>query len=102
MLLVFGEEGASVGIAAVDVSTGQVLAQAALPGTGAHRLITKAEAVARARAGAGATATLVWAPSMASRSMFYPLWKVEGPTGAVFVDASGTVWPDLGPAGPGG
>jgi hypothetical protein len=102
MLVVFGDEGASVGVAAVDAGTGWVLAQAALPGTGAHWVIAEDEAVARAGAAAGAHAALVWAPSMASRSMFYPVCQVDGPAGAVFVDFSGTVWPDLGPGGPGG
>lgn len=102
MLVVFGDEDASVGVAAVDADTGRVLAQATLPGAGAHTVIAEDEAVARAGAAAGAPAALVWAPSMASRSMFYPLWQVEGPAGAVFVDFSGTVWTDLGPGGPGG
>jgi hypothetical protein len=102
MLVVLGDEGASVGVAAVDAGTGRVLAHAALPGTGAHWVIAEDEAVARAGAAAGAHAALVWAPSMASRSMFYPLWQVEGPEGAVFVDFSGSVWPDLVPGGPGG
>lgn len=102
MLVVFGDEGASVGVAAVDAGTGRVLAQAALPGAGVHRVIAEDEAVARAGAVAGAPAALVWAPSMASRSMFYPLWQVEGPAGVVFVDFSGTVWPDLDSGGPGG
>lgn len=101
-LVVFGEANASVGVAAIDSGTSRVLAQAALPGTGVHRVIARAEAVARAGATAGATARLVWAPSPASRSMFYPFWRVESVTGTLFVDAFGQVWPDLNTRGPGG
>jgi hypothetical protein len=95
-LVVFGTEQASVGIAVVDSVSDAILEKATLPGRQSHQLLTAEEAIQRAGLGSGTKAALVWEPSHASRSPFYPLWQLAGPTETVFVDSiQGTIWKSL-------
>jgi hypothetical protein len=95
-LIVFGTEQASVGIAAVDSISNAILAKALLPGRELHRLLSAEEAIQRAGFGPGTKATLVWEPSHASRSPFYPLWQLTDQNETVWVDSiQGTIWKNL-------
>jgi hypothetical protein len=101
-LLVFGEAGATIGLAAVDASTGEVSHWATLPGAAAHPLLDERTAIERAGARGSRSAELVWASSPASRSPLYPLWRIQTGDKTVYVDQHGTVWPSLGSTGRGG
>ena len=86
-LVVFGTDQASIGIAAVDASSMEILEKARLPGIQLHRLLSAREAIQRANLPADTQATLVWEPSAASRSPFYPLWRLTAQTETVWVDS---------------
>ena len=96
LLVVFGEEERATAIAAVDPASGEVLESARLPGTQPHVLLSAEEAIARAGLGPEAKARLVWEPSTATRSRFYPLWQVESGERRAWVDSvRGKVWQTL-------
>ena len=101
-LVSFGARNATVGLAAVDPSTGDVLSHARVPGSGFHEMLAAEEA--RLRTGTiGAESTrLVWRPCRASFSMLYPLWEIATLRGLVYVDQQGRLWTELEPGGPGG
>ncbi len=86
LLVVFGEPEHASAIAAIDPVTREVLESARLPGREPHTLLGADEAIERAGFGPGTEAQLVWDPSPASRSRFYPLWQL--------VNAGRTVWVD--------
>jgi hypothetical protein len=95
-LVVFGTDQASIGIATVDASSMEVLEKARLPGSQLHHLLSAREAIRRASLPADTKATLVWEPSAASRSRFYPLWQLTTQTKTVWVDSiRGTVSKNL-------
>jgi len=98
-LVVFGEPAAAVAVTTVGAAHGEVRTSAQLPGVRPHLLLDAAQAVTLAGLGAGAQAELVWRPSQASRSPFYPLWEVRSATRGVYVDQQGVVWPALDMAG---
>ncbi len=101
-LVVFGEDDAAVAVAAVGAAQGEIRSSASLPGHGPHLNVSMQEAAKRAGLGDAAQTELVWQPSAASRSPFYPVWEVRTPDRVVYVDQQGSVWPDLHAAGPGG
>jgi hypothetical protein len=94
-LVVFGEPAAALGVAAVEVATGEVTNWAALPGTGPHALVDAETAIRQAGSPAGSRAALVWRSSPGSRSPLYPLWEVSTDEQTVYVDQQGTIWPSL-------
>jgi hypothetical protein len=103
LLVIFGEAERATAIAAVDAISGQVLESARLPGTQPHSLLTAEEAIRRAGLGAETQAQLVWDPSPATRSRFYPLWQLQTAEGPVWVDSvRGTVWQTLAASKQGG
>jgi hypothetical protein len=83
-LVVFGAPQAAVGLAAVDLATGEVFAKAKLPGRGPHHLLSSVDAIRIAGMGPGTEAVLTWDPGPASSSPFYPLWRLH--------DGDRTVW----------
>jgi hypothetical protein len=96
VLVVFGAAKRATAIAAVDEVSGAVLESARLPGRGTHAPISAAEAIRRAGLGRDVEARLVWAPSPASRSRFYPLWEIQGAGSGIWVDSiGGEVWRTL-------
>ena len=96
LLVVFGAPEHASGMAAVDPTSGRVLESASLPGREPHRLLSADEAIARAGFGPGTQARLVWDPSGASRSPFYPLWQLQNAERTIWVDSvRGTVWPTV-------
>jgi len=96
LLVVFGPPESLSAIAAVDPASGEVLEAARMSGRERHELITADEAILRAGFGPDAGARLVWDPSPASRSRFYPLWQLESADRRVWVDSvRGEVWHTL-------
>lgn len=99
LLIIFGPPEHSAGIATVDLRSGNVLQRARLSGAGSHDIMTAEEATKRANFPAGSQAQLVWDPTPASRSPFYPLWQISDADRTVWVDGvRGTVWKTLVPA----
>ena len=96
LLVVFGPPERASAIAAVDPDSGEVLEAAHLPAREQHALITADEAILRAGLGPDTEARLVWDPSPASRSRFYPLWQLQSADRRVWVDSvRGEVWHTL-------
>jgi hypothetical protein len=96
VLIIFGIAGRASAIAAVDVASHEVLESTRLPPNSAHSLIDASEAIALAGVEGDAKTRLVWDPSSASRSRFYPLWEIEHAGRTVWVDSvTGSVWRKL-------
>jgi hypothetical protein len=96
LLVVFGPPEAVAALAAVDLDSGEVLESARLPGRQPHAVMPDTEAIRRADFGPDTQARLVWDPSPASRSRFYPLWQLQSAQGRVWVDSvRGEVWHTL-------
>jgi hypothetical protein len=96
LLVVFGPPERASAIAAVDPDTGEVFESAHLPERQPHTLISADEAILRAGFGPDTQARLVWDPSPASRSRFYPLWQLQSGERRVWVDSvRGVVWHTL-------
>ena len=87
LLVVFGPPQCASGIAAVDPSSDEVLEAARLPGSAPHALLTAEEAMQRAGFGPDTQSRLVWDPTPASQSMFYPLWELRHAGRRVWVDS---------------
>jgi hypothetical protein len=95
----FGELGGQGAAVLVDAIDGSVMARAALERVERPWLIEKERAVEIADCKHAVEARLVWKPSRASRSPFYPIWEVSTASGRVWVDQSGRVWQELAPPG---
>lgn len=103
VLVVFGTPAAATAIAAVDTASGEVLESAPLPGSEPHAVMPATEAIRRAGFGAHTQARLVWAPTPASRSRFYPLWELSSGDDRAWVDSvRGVVCNTLDGTGVGG
>ena len=87
LLMVFGPPGGVTGIAAIDPASGEVLESARLPGSHAHTLMSADEAARRAGVNPVTDTQLVWEPTPASRSPFYPLWQIRQGPNVLWVDA---------------
>ena len=94
-LVVIGDLQAAIGVAAVDITSGEAMIWASLPGTGPHVPIDLETAVKRAGFRPGTRARLVWRPCKASRSPLYPLWEISDNMRTVYVDQQGAVWQSL-------
>jgi hypothetical protein len=100
-LVIFGMPDSPGTVVAVDAVDGAILSSAQLERVKSPWLLEKAEAVRLAGGAQPLAARLVWAPSRASLSPFYPLWELTSESGRVYVDHSGKLWHDLPPAGHG-
>ncbi len=100
-LVHFGELGGRGAAVMVDAIDGSVMTRAAVERVEQPWLIQEERAVEIAGCAQPGEARLVWKPSRATRSPFYPLWEVSTASGRVWVDQSGRVWLKLTPAGPG-
>ncbi|HLK92466.1 MAG TPA: hypothetical protein VKZ18_21400 [Polyangia bacterium] len=94
-LVTFGPEAAATAVAAVEAGSGVVMSTARLAGQRPHLTVSRQRALEIAAAGTGADAKLVWQPGVASRSSLYPIWKVSGPAGTIYVDQQEQIWADL-------
>jgi Peptidase propeptide and YPEB domain len=101
-LVVMGEKGRSQAEVSVDAETGEVLGATPRQTGGSTIAIDAATAASRAGFGAGADVSLVWRPSRASMSPFYPVWEIKDGSRTAFVDQTGAVWRDLPASGRGG
>jgi hypothetical protein len=101
-LVVLGDPGTAVGVAAVDAESGEVTQWATLPDAATHPLLDRDAAIRRTGAESARRAELVWRSSPASRSALYPLWEVDTGDEVVYVDHAGRVWPSLEPDARGG
>lgn len=100
-LVHFGEPGGRGAAVMVDAIDGSVMAHAAVERVEEPWLMKEERAVEIAGCAQPGEARLVWKPSRATRSAFYPLWEVSTLSGRVWVDQSGRMWRELTPAGPG-
>jgi len=100
-LVIFGKPDSQGMVVAVDALNGAILSSAKLERVKIPWLLEKGEAIKLAEEAQPLAARLVWAPSRASLSPFYPLWELTGGSWRVYVDHSGKLWRDLPPAGPG-
>ena len=100
-LVILGDPDRALGVAAVEAATGELMEWTKLPGTGPH-LTTGPEEAMRHAAASGGHPELVWRSSRASRSLLYPVWRVETGRGTVYVDQQGVVWDSLEPDETGG
>jgi hypothetical protein len=100
-LVHFGEPGERGAAVLVDATDGSVMACAAVERVEQPWLIKDERAVKIANCAQPVETRLVWKPSRATRSPFYPLWEVSTASERVWVDQSGRVWRELSPAGPG-
>jgi len=100
-LITFGEPGSAGAIVAVDARTGVIMSSAKVEQLEGPWLLEKAQAVEYAGCIDLVAARLVWGPSRATRSLFYPLWELACESGRIYVDRDGKVWHELLPAGPG-
>ncbi|HUI43585.1 MAG TPA: hypothetical protein VL523_16610 [Terriglobia bacterium] len=100
-LVHFGEPGGRGAAVMVDARDGSVMARAAAERVEQPWLMKQERAAEIAGCAQPVEARLVWKPSRATRSPFYPLWEVSTASGRVWVDQSGRVWRELSPAGPG-
>jgi hypothetical protein len=98
-LVIFGKARAAVGIAAVDIITGEIMIHAGLPGTESFILLDKEKAIRCAGFSAGAKAELIWKSCKVSRSPLYPFWKISHKTKTVYVNQQGMVFRSLDKTG---
>jgi hypothetical protein len=100
-LVVFGKSGTAGAVVTVDAVNGAITSSAQIDRVEKTWLMEKSKAVELAGCTQLLAARLVWAPSRATRSMFYPLWELTCESGRVYVDHDGRLWHNLPPAGPG-
>jgi hypothetical protein len=100
-LVHFGEPGGAGAAIMVDAVDGSVMARAAVERVEQPWLIKKERAVEIAGCAQPGEARLVWTPSRATRSPFYPLWEISTASGRVWVDQSERMWRELTPPGQG-
>lgn len=101
-LVVFGEPEASVGVAAVDIASGEIMIWAALPGNRPHLPIDADTALRKSGFPSGARTHLVWQSCRGSRSPLYPLWEISAEGKIFYVDQQGVLWKSLKPSKAGG
>jgi hypothetical protein len=100
-LVHLGKPGGRGAAVMVDATEGTVMACAAVERLEQPWLLEEERAVQVAGCAQAAEVRLVWKPSRATRSPFYPLWEIAMASGTVWVDQNGRVWRELTPQGPG-
>lgn len=100
-LVHFGEPGGRGAAVMVDALDGSLMERAAVERVDQPWLMKEERAVEIASGAQPVVARLVWKPSRATRSPFYPLWEISTTSGRMWVDQSGRLWRELTPAGPG-
>ena len=91
-LVVFGEPQSTIVVAAVDITTGEIMIYARSPGVGPHLQINAEMAAQIAGFPAGTPAELVWKSCKGSRSPLYPFWEISYQNKTVYIDQQGCVW----------
>ncbi len=102
-LVVFHKNGKDIAIATVGRASYDVMSHAQLTNVTAHLVVSAKDARALAGSSPDADVHLVWRPGVATKSMFYPVWKVTTSTGPLYVNQEGnlyeTIMPLLSPGG---
>lgn len=101
-LILLASGGRERHVALVDAGTGSLDQDAALTGTTPHVTVNMEQAIAAAKLSGRVSARLVWRPSRASQSPFYPIWEISSATERRYVDQQGRLWDALPSAGRGG
>lgn len=84
----------------LDAMTGELISKA--KSSQSPVALTRDAAIRRTPFSVRAQAALVWSPSAASLSMFYPLWAISENAQTLYVDQRGKVWDTLPMKKPGG
>jgi hypothetical protein len=100
-LVHIGQPGGRGATVMVDALDGSVMARAAVERVEQPWLMKDERAVEISGYAQPVEARLVWKPSRATRSPFYPLWEISTASERVWVDQSGRLWTELTSAGPG-
>jgi hypothetical protein len=100
-LVIFGKPGSAGAIVTVDAVSGTVASSAQLEQIKGPWLLDETQAAELADCKLVSKARLVWGPSRASLSPFYPLWELTCESGLVFIDCRGRAWRTFPSAGPG-
>jgi hypothetical protein len=98
-LVMFGPSNGTTAIATVGVESGLLQSSAHLPGVRPHLMLSARQAedvIRQAHPGHDSwSVTAVWKPSSASKSPFYPLWRVASNGEVFYVDQDGKIWTNL-------
>jgi hypothetical protein len=96
LLLVFGENQATKALAILNGVNGDLESWSRTSSTAEPIVLDRSEALHSAGAPPNSIAKLVWRPSRASRSPFYPFWAIRAEGGRIrYVDQQRHVWDDL-------
>ncbi|MFT3948591.1 MAG: hypothetical protein QM763_16630 [Agriterribacter sp.] len=90
-LVIFGEIDASLAIATVKIKKGDLGITARLSGTLPHLNISKEKALELSNSIENAPIELVWKPGKLSLSQLYPIWKVDAPSGILYINQEGII-----------
>jgi hypothetical protein len=90
-LIIFGEENASVAIAAVNIRSGEIKNSARLTGQVPHLTINKEKAIELTASPKNSRTEMIWKPGRLTKSQLYPVWKIHSPTGIVYINQSGVI-----------
>jgi hypothetical protein len=101
-LVLLPSDGRERHVALVDAQTGAVDQHAELAGDAGPMTVNMEQAIAAAKLGGRPSARLVWRPSPASYSPFYPIWEISSAGERRYVDQQGRLWDALPPSGRGG
>jgi hypothetical protein len=89
-------------IAVIDANSGTLDQHASITEIERHLTVSKEQAIDAAKLGERSSARLVWLPSRASRSPFYPIWEISSGGERRYVDQQAQLWDKLPPVGRGG
>jgi hypothetical protein len=101
-LVVLGPEDRAERAVIVERETGRVGSSAKLQAGGSPVKVDAGRARRLAGAAESADAELVWAPSQASRSPLYPIWRVYVGSRSRYVNQQEELFETLSSVGPGG
>ncbi|MFT3910637.1 MAG: hypothetical protein QM737_14520 [Ferruginibacter sp.] len=90
-LVIFGKTDASIAIAAIGTTKGDIRISARLPGTSAHLTINKNRALELCNSDNNVTAEMVWEPGNLSRSPLYPIWKIYTSPKEKYINQQGII-----------
>jgi hypothetical protein len=96
-LVVFGEPGRTIAVAAVNGASGDIESWARSSGAREHLEVDEAQARRLCRAPASANAELIWKPGRLSRSPLYPIWEVRAGRDVCYVDQQGKKYSVIDP-----
>lgn len=90
-LVIFGDDKASVAVAAIESKNAALKTWARLPGTTIHLTINKEKALELCHSNKNVLVEMVWEPGTLSRSQLYPIWKIYNFPAIKYVNQQGVV-----------